>query len=384
MSTDRAKRYAANRAIEDDKRAGCLFCRSKKFLTVDHLSGDESDGNPANLAWLCKSCNTRKGAAFRKAGIGRLTHQYNPKSRRNDFTSERIKAHERYEAGRSRPQITVYRGFHIKHTPGTKHYFVEDWTAAGSNIFPSLAKAKAAVDFYFQVRDEPNPDLGLSPQERKNFQQLGFDFPPRGEYDAARSADRKRRQSSHATAIRDRREARQAEARRKKADRVAEQKQLREGISRLGLDLQRARKAGDKEATRELVAEINDLTSDLRRNPAGIRSARQWQEAVNAVVGAPSYMSTESAASRIRATGPAARRKFGAVSLRNPAGVPTYAQYAFAVSGYNHGQGDPALSEIIHRTPKAKRAEYARRIAGAKRSHGTEHLTGTSRTSVPF
>lgn len=305
MTTDRAKRYAANRAIEDYKRAGCLFCRSKKFLTVDHLSGDESDGNPANLAWLCKSCNTRKGAAFAKAGIGRRTVQY-------------------------------------------------------------------------------NPDLGLSPQERKNFQQLGFDFPPRGEYDAARSADRKRRQSSHATAIRDRREARQAEARRKRADRIAEQKQLREGISRLGLDLQRARKAGDKEAARELTAEINDLTSDLRRNPAGIRSARQWQEAVNAVVGAPSYMSTESAASRIRATGPAARRKFGAVSLRNPAGVPTYAQYAFAVSGYNHGQGDPALSEIIHRTPKAKRAEYARRIAGAKRSHGTEHLTGTSRTSVPF
>lgn len=303
-TTDRAKRYAANRAIEDDKRSGCLFCGSKRFLTVDHLDGDESAGEAANLAWLCKSCNTRKGAAFRKAGIGRPTNQY-------------------------------------------------------------------------------NPYLGLSPAERKNYEQLGFSFPPRSDYDQARAADKKRKQAEHAAAIRQRREEKQAESRRRKADRIAEQKQLREGISRLGLELQRARKAGDKPAVRELTDEINDLTSDLRRNPASIRSPRQWQEAVNAVVGAPSYMTVRSAAQRIRTTSPAMRRKFAGLARENP-GVPSYQQYAFAVSGYDHGRGDASLSELIHRTPKAKRAEYARRIAAAKRSHGTEHQTGTYRTSVPF
>jgi 5-methylcytosine-specific restriction endonuclease McrA len=314
MSTDRAKRYAANRTVSDEKSCGCLFCGSHRYLTVDHLDGNENNGESANLAWLCKSCNTRKGAAFAKAGIGRRTARY-------------------------------------------------------------------------------NPDLGLSPQERKNYQQLGFDFPPRGEYDAARAADRKRRQQDHAADLRRRREEKQAETRRKRADRIAEQKSLREGISRLGLELQRARKAGDKEAARELVAEINDLTSDLRRNPASIRSPRQWQEAVNACVGAPSYMSTRAGAERIRATSPAARRKFAAASRWNPAKakVPTYAQYAWAVAthcagdkrafhGGVHGCGaHDEGGAIIHATPPNVRRQYAR-IMDARRRQRER----SARDEVPF
>jgi hypothetical protein len=45
-----------------------------------HLSGNESDGEPANLAWGCKSCNGKLGAAFRTIGAGRPTNQYNPAS----------------------------------------------------------------------------------------------------------------------------------------------------------------------------------------------------------------------------------------------------------------------------------------------------------------
>ena len=304
MTTDRAKRYAANRNVADDPKKGCLFCGSKRFLTVDHLSGDESDGTPANLAYLCKSCNTRKGATFAKAGIGRRTAQY-------------------------------------------------------------------------------NPDLGLSPEERRNFSQLGFDFPPRAEYDQARAASRKRKQADHTAELKRRREERKEEARRRAADRRAEQKGLREGISRLGAELQRARKAGDKEAARSIAAEINDMAGDLRRNPAGITSAGQWQNAVAAVLGQPSYMSVSAAASRIRATPPGQRRKFG-ISLRNPAGVPTYAQYAFAVSGYRHGKVDTSLKTVIDRVPASRRSEYARVIWGQRRLHGTEHMTGTSRETVPF
>ena len=222
MLTDRAKRYAANRTVTDDKKGGCLFCHSKKFLTVDHLDGNEDNGESSNLAWLCKSCNTRKGAAFRKAGIGRPTNQY-------------------------------------------------------------------------------NPYLGLSPAERKNFSQLDFDFPPRREYDEARAAERKRRQQSHAQAIRDRREARKAEARQLKADRKAEQERLKAGVSSLGRELQAATKRGDKVAARALTAEINEMLADIRRNPAGISTPGQWSEAVRAVLGEPSYMGVAAAASRIRA-----------------------------------------------------------------------------------
>jgi hypothetical protein len=301
MTTDRAKRYAANRTITDDKSDGCLFCGSKRNLTVDHLSGDENDGHPSNLAWLCKSCNTRKGAAFAKAGIGRLTNQYNP--------------------------------------------------------------------------------CQLSPEERKNFSQLGFDFPPRREYDEARAVDRKRKQQAHAEELRARREAKAAHSRRLKADRKAEQARLKAGISSLGLELQRARKAGDKDAIRSLTDEINDMAGDIRRNPASITSPRQWADAVAASLGAPSSMSTRSAATRIRATVPGTRRKFAASMRVNPGKIPTYAQYAFAVAGYNHGKGDPALGETIHRTPKATRASYARMIAATKRERGTDSRTGST---VPF
>jgi hypothetical protein len=43
-----------------------------------HLSGDESDGAPANLAHGCRSCNALLGAAFKKLGSKIRTRQYNP------------------------------------------------------------------------------------------------------------------------------------------------------------------------------------------------------------------------------------------------------------------------------------------------------------------
>lgn len=77
--SDRAKRYRANQP--GCKPAGvkkCALCRSKRFLTVDHKDGDESNGRRSNLRWLCKSCNTILGAEMARRGIGRRTEQYNP------------------------------------------------------------------------------------------------------------------------------------------------------------------------------------------------------------------------------------------------------------------------------------------------------------------
>jgi hypothetical protein len=43
-----------------------------------HLDGNESHGEKENLAYGCRSCNNRLAAAFKRAGIGVPTNQYNP------------------------------------------------------------------------------------------------------------------------------------------------------------------------------------------------------------------------------------------------------------------------------------------------------------------
>jgi len=48
-------------------------------VEVHHLDGREENIEPENLAWACRSCNTALGIAFKHAGLGRLTRQYNPK-----------------------------------------------------------------------------------------------------------------------------------------------------------------------------------------------------------------------------------------------------------------------------------------------------------------
>jgi hypothetical protein len=56
-------------------------CDSSRFVVVDHIDGDESNGAPDNLRWLCKSCNTRLGKAMARTGEGKRTRQYNPAAR---------------------------------------------------------------------------------------------------------------------------------------------------------------------------------------------------------------------------------------------------------------------------------------------------------------
>lgn len=78
--TDRAKRYRAH-ATENRPPAPkrCGFCGGSRNIDIDHIYGDESDGAPDNLMWLCRGCNTAKAARMRAVGIGKLTRQYNPK-----------------------------------------------------------------------------------------------------------------------------------------------------------------------------------------------------------------------------------------------------------------------------------------------------------------
>ena len=75
--TDRALRYRANVEPPPGPKQ-CAFCGSKKQIQVGHVNGREEDSSPDNLIWTCRSCNVLAGNRLRKAGIGRLTVQYNP------------------------------------------------------------------------------------------------------------------------------------------------------------------------------------------------------------------------------------------------------------------------------------------------------------------
>lgn len=77
--TDRAQRYRAQSAIAQTDRR-CVYCGTKRGrLDVEHINGDESDSRSRNLAYACRSCNTRKGVVFRNAGFGKRTRQFNPR-----------------------------------------------------------------------------------------------------------------------------------------------------------------------------------------------------------------------------------------------------------------------------------------------------------------
>lgn len=74
--TDRAKRYRA----ANDPPAGakiCGYCGSKRNVEVDHVNGFEDDNHPKNKLWICRRCNTKKGALFARLGLGRRTRQFN-------------------------------------------------------------------------------------------------------------------------------------------------------------------------------------------------------------------------------------------------------------------------------------------------------------------
>jgi hypothetical protein len=76
--TDRAKRYRAQKNVPGPKR--CVICNGNRDLQVMHLSGDESDGEPKNLAYGCRSCNGKLSAAWQRLGSPIRTRQYNPSS----------------------------------------------------------------------------------------------------------------------------------------------------------------------------------------------------------------------------------------------------------------------------------------------------------------
>lgn len=75
--TDRAKRYRAQRNAPPGRKI-CNFCASRENVDIDHVTGNEGEGEAADLIYLCRPCNTRKGIVQARNRIGRRTRQYNP------------------------------------------------------------------------------------------------------------------------------------------------------------------------------------------------------------------------------------------------------------------------------------------------------------------
>lgn len=71
-------------------------------------------------------------------------------------------------------------------------------------------------------------------------------------------------------------------------------------------------------------------------------------------------------------------RQYSNPPKHNPSEIPTFQQYAWAVSHHSHKAHDEG-GAIIHATPRSKRIEYAKRIAELKHSRGTDR-----REEVPF
>ena len=44
---------------------------------MGHVDGHEENGDSENLIWSCRRCNVECANSLRRAGLGRLTRQYN-------------------------------------------------------------------------------------------------------------------------------------------------------------------------------------------------------------------------------------------------------------------------------------------------------------------
>jgi hypothetical protein len=61
---------ATQPSIEQIVLGAIPVCGSTRNVEVGHMDGHEENTAPANLIWNCRSCNTRIGEVFKRAGLG--------------------------------------------------------------------------------------------------------------------------------------------------------------------------------------------------------------------------------------------------------------------------------------------------------------------------
>jgi hypothetical protein len=85
MEESKGHRSGASVSVNVDRvqtaRAFDLWlCGNDKSIMVGHVNGHEEEVTQENLIWTCRSCNTKTAHVMKRAGIGRRTRQYNPRS----------------------------------------------------------------------------------------------------------------------------------------------------------------------------------------------------------------------------------------------------------------------------------------------------------------
>lgn len=112
--TDRARRYRAQRPrFRPELPKQCGFCGSKKNVGVHHITGEESDEQPKDLMWACKSCNARIAVVMKNAGIGKRVRQFNPRGKSRPSGSAAVRrrnAGTKRELNEYAAAIKVMRG----------------------------------------------------------------------------------------------------------------------------------------------------------------------------------------------------------------------------------------------------------------------------------
>ena len=313
--TDRAKRYRANNDVPDGLKV-CMFCGRTKDLGVDHIDGYEENGEPENLMWLCRSCNQLKSAVYKAAGIGRRTEQFNP-----------------------------------------------------SRIFQDVGVPGRMFNGAFKQ----NPWSRLDPREiqRRGIKERGAESMKRAGVKHHGSETQKQyREVSRL---------------------VGQGLSLREALAEAGnpakitgrykgFTLIRAELPGYPPVYASTISpdtwmmepeEAKELI-DTFKNPAS--SYDEWLQARGVLMGQLPG-SPFRAARVVRSTPVAKRYKYLDRLMRKNPGASTFAQYAWAVTHHERGAHDEG-GAVIHATPKAKRREYAGRIADVKR--------GRRDAEVPF
>jgi hypothetical protein len=159
--TDRAKRYRAQQCVPPGPKR-CALCNGTRNLVVDHRDGDESNGRPGNLRYLCKRCNTVKGLRDKRQGRGTRTRQYNP-SRLYRWSAPRYGGgYEQADSkGAAKEKIRARLG--LKRSPSglTLEYVKQSERPALTNQLGGLLETQAGLSLLDRV---PGPDRLQNPQ----------------------------------------------------------------------------------------------------------------------------------------------------------------------------------------------------------------------------
>ena len=173
--TDRAHRYRANQLAPVAGKV-CLLCGSTSFLVPDHWDGLPDHTTPDNLEVLCKSCNTAKGAAFKAAGRGRLTKQYNPTYivlRAGKVVLRTTDHHEAAqratELKRAHPAEVIALGEKQNPTKGGGAATVGEWMQAVGAITPHVDRGDRGLVSTMSTRDAVDMIRATPQSKRRDF-----------------------------------------------------------------------------------------------------------------------------------------------------------------------------------------------------------------------